>query len=415
VPAPEGPFPDRLIALAGELGATNPLTLAIGLGVFAAMMVGERVSARIPMALIGLVVATGVTKALDLESQGVAAIGAVAAVTLRLKTPDVGFDDVVRMAQLAALVAIVVMMQTAATTRAFVGAPDRDPDVNGDFIGVGAASLLAGFVGAFPLNASPPRTAVVVETGGRSQIASLTAAAIVLGLALFGAGLLAHTPIAALAGVLLYVAQRIVRLSTFVSIWRQSRAEFVLLIATMAAILIVPIQQGVAFGVVLSLLCGIWTTTRARPIEYVRIPGTSIWWPSGRAQRGERVEGALVVGFQAPLSFLNANDFDQTLRQLVSARAGALKLLIVEAANLVEIDYTAAQALIAGIKRFRRDGLDVAIARLESTRAEAACARFGIIDLLGADHLFHSVEEAVAALAPNRSTPRRDEAPRRRT
>ena len=59
------------------------------------------------------------------------------------------------------------MMQTAATTRGFVADPAAGPDVNRDFIGVGAANLLAGFLGAFPVDASPPRTAVVAETGGR--------------------------------------------------------------------------------------------------------------------------------------------------------------------------------------------------------------------------------------------------------
>jgi sulfate permease, SulP family len=424
LPSPEGPLLDRLTALAGGLGATNPLTLAIGLGVLAVMMIGEQISARIPAALIGLAVATGLAAAFNLEGRGVATIGAVAAATPTVKTPDVAFEDVLKIAQLAALVAIVVMVQTAATTRSFVSDPDRGPDVDRDFIGVGAASVIAGLVGVFPLDASPPRTAVVVETGGRSQLASLVAAAIVLTLALFGAGLLAHIPIAALAGVLLYVAQRIVRFSTIAAIWRQSRAEFALLIVTMAAILIVPIQQGVGFGIVLSLLHGIWTTTRGRPVEFVRIPGTSIWWPrgraqqgEGRAQQGERVKGVLVAGFQAPLSFLNANELHQTLQELVSARTDTLKLLIIEAANVAEIDYTAAQVLAAAIRRFRSEGLDVAIARLESTRAEEACARFGIIDLLGADHLFHSVEQAVDALAPasqspSRSPPRRDESPR---
>src|SRR5271170_1348546 len=414
VPLPEGPFLDKLIALGGSLGGANRLTLAIGLGVLAVMLIGERVSPRIPSALIGLAVATIIVAAFGLEARGVTTIGVVAAAMPSFKAPEVGLEDVLKIAQLAAIVALVVMVQTAATTRAFVDDPDRGPDVNRDFIGVGAASLVAGFVGAFPLNASPPRTAVVVATGGRSQLSSLVAAALVLALAVFGAGLLAHAPNAALAGVLLFVAQGIIRFSIFAAIWRQSRAEFVLMVVTMLAILVVPIQQGVGLGIVLSLLHGVWGTTRARPIEYVRFPGTSIWWPKGRAQQGETTPSVLVVGFQAPLSFLNAYNFEQTLQDLVSARAGAVELLIIEAANVVDVDYTAAQTLIATIGRFRRQGIDVAIARLESTRAAEACERFGITDLLGADHIFHSVEEALKSLAPaipipSRSPPRHDE------
>jgi sulfate permease, SulP family len=400
VPPPEGPFLSKFIALGGSLGSANPLTLAIGLGVFAAMLIGERVSPRIPSALISFAIATGIVAAFGLEARGVSTIGVVAAATPSLTMPEVGLEDVLKIAQLAAIVALVVMVQTAATTRGFADDPDRGPDVNRDFIGVGAASLVAGFVGAFPLNASPPRTAVVVATGGRSQLSSLVAAGLVLALAVFGAGLLAHAPNAALAGVLLFVAQRIIRFSIFAAIWRQSRAEFALMVATMLAILVVPIQQGVAFGIFLSLLHGVWSTTRARPIEYVRFPGTSIWWPKGRAHQGETTPDVLVVGFQAPLSFLNANDFEQTLKDLVGERASAVELLIIEAANVVDVDYTAAQTLIATIGRFQRQGVDVAIARLESTRAAEACERFGITGLLGADHIFHSVEEALKALAP---------------
>jgi MFS superfamily sulfate permease-like transporter len=399
VAGPEGSFVDKLIALASGVGHANALTVLIGLGVLAIMLIGERVNPRIPAALIGLAVATILVATLGLEARGVATIGTVAVATLSLKAPDVGLDDLLRIAPLAVIVSLVVMVQTAATTRAFVGDPARGSDVNRDFVGAGAASLVAGLIGAFPLNASPPRTAVVVETGGRSQAASLIAAAIVLALATFGASLLTHAPYAALAGVLLFVAQRIIRVATFIAVWRQSRAEFALIVATMIAILVFPIQQGVGLGIIFSLMHGIWTTTRARPIEFVRIPGTSVWWPKGSERQGEGVAGALVIGFQAPLSFLNAYDFDQTLQGLVSAKAGQIKLLIIEAANLVEVDFTAAQVLSATIARFRKEGLDVAVARLESTRAQEAFKRFGLIDLIGADHLFHSVEEALKALS----------------
>ncbi|HLW89957.1 MAG TPA: SulP family inorganic anion transporter, partial [Roseiarcus sp.] len=367
LPAPEGSFFDKLHALGAGLGAANFFTLAIGLGVLAVMLIGERLNPRIPSALIALAAATILVAIFGLEGRGVATIGLVAAATPTLQAPDVGLDDVLKIAQLAAIVSLVVMVQSAATTRAFISDPDHGPDVNRDFIGVGAASVLAGLIGAFPLNASPPRTAVVVETGGRSQLSSIIAAAIALALALFGASLLAHAPYAALAGVLLFVAQRIIRVSTFIAVFRQSLAEFALIVATMFAILVFPIQQGVGLGIVLSLLHGVWTTTRARPVEFVRIPDTSIWWPMGGAREGERAPGALVVGFQAPLSFLNAYDFDATLRALVNARD--VKLLVIEAANIVEVDFTAAQTLAAAIRRFHKQGLEVAIARLESTRA----------------------------------------------
>jgi MFS superfamily sulfate permease-like transporter len=290
------------------------------------------------------------------------------------------------------------MVQTAATTRSFADNSTDGPDVGRDFVGLGAANLIAGLVGAFPLNASPPRTAVVAETGGVSQLGALICAGLAIALAAFGTGLLAHVPHAALAGVLLYIAQRIIRVGIMVDVWRRSRGEFALVMATLLALLFLPIQQGVALGVVLSLLHGVWTTTRARVIEFERIPGTSIWWPATALAHGEREPGVRVVAPQAPLSFLNAYAFQQSL---TAFSAGGVRLLVIEADAIVEIDYTGASVLTKIIHRLRAAGVDVAFARLESVRAQRSFADQGLEALIGRDHLFHSVEEAVQTLKPD--------------
>src|SRR4029078_2494707 len=107
----------------------------------------------------------------------------------------------------------------------------------------------------------------VAETGGRSQLTGLFAATIVLALLAFGATLLRHVPEAALGGVLLFVALRIIRVGQIVRIYHQSSGEFLLIVATAAAIIVLPIEQGVAVGIGLSLLHGIWTITRARLVS----------------------------------------------------------------------------------------------------------------------------------------------------
>jgi SulP family sulfate permease len=133
-----------------------------------------------------------------------------------------------------------------------------------------------------------PLAGIVAQAGGRSQLVSLFAAAIVLALIAFGAALLTHVPKAALAGVLLFIAQRIFRMRVFADIFKQSIAEFSLALATLAAIVIFPIQTGVAIGIFLSLLHGIFTVTRARPIVFERVTGTTIWWPPARRQPRSR-------------------------------------------------------------------------------------------------------------------------------
>jgi SulP family sulfate permease len=399
----DGAMLKRLAILAGQLDNTNPITLAIGFGVLAVIILSERIDGRIPGALIGLAVATVAVIVLGLDKQDaahpVATLGEVVGTLPLPKLPGVSLTQLVNLVPLALIVAITVMVQTAATTRSFPANPDEPPDVDRDFIGVGAGSLVAGLVGAFAVNASPPRTAIVAESGGRSQVAALVAAAITIALLAVGAALLRHVPHAALGGVLLFVALRIFRTRQIISIWHQSQGEFFLIVATALTIVLLPIEQGVGIGIALSLLHGIWTTTQARVVAFERVPDTSIWWPAS-PMKGESEPGVVVVGLQAPLSFLNAYRFRADVRELLQAHGQPVRLLVLEATGIVEIDYTAAQVLVSVIRECHEQDIVFAIARLESVRAQEALTRFHIHDVLQPDRIFRSVEDAIRALGP---------------
>ena len=396
IESPGGPTLDRIFVIAQHLTEANPYTICIGIGVLAAVFVCEAINAKIPGALIGLVVATLAVIVAGLEAKGVKVVGAVPATLPKPTLPDISPEHWVRLVPLAFVIAVVVMVQTAATTRSFPSDPDSPPEVDRDFLGAGAGSVLAGIFGAFPVNASPPRTGIVAETGGRSQIAGLAAAAIVLALLAFGTGLLQRVPEAALGGILLFVALRIIRVRQIVTILKQSPGEFLLIPATAALIIVLPIQQGAALAIILSLLHGIWSITRAKLVEFERVPDTTIWWPAHPHITGERVPGVAVVGLQAPLSFLNAPGFRSDVTDVVKATKP--KLLVLEASGMVEIDFTAAQVLHDMLRESREDGVTVAVARLESTRAQEAFERFRLYDALPREHVFHSVEEAVRKL-----------------
>jgi SulP family sulfate permease len=394
---PNGPMLRRLAILAEQLPQTNLFSLGIGIGVLLLIAVSERIDVRIPGALIGLVAAAAAVMSMGLESRGVAVLGNLSVALPTLAFPAITVGQGLQLVPLTLIIAIIVMVQTAATTRSFESQTGEPPDVDRDFVGVGAGSILSSLIGGFPVNASPPRTAIVAETGGRSQLAGLVAACIILALLAFGTSLLHHVPHAALGGVLLFVALRILRVRQIISICRQSFGEFLLIVVTAAAIIVLPIEQGVGIGIALSLLHGIWSTTRARVTPYQRVPGTSIWWPPSPHIPGETEPEVVVAGFQAPLSFLNAHDFRRDMMGLLRSSPQQARLIVLEATGIVEIDFTAAQVISDVIGGCRAAGVDFALARLESVRAQEAIRRFGIDRLLGADHQFHSVEEAIRA------------------
>lgn len=402
--APHGPMLERIATLARHLGEANIYTVCIGFGVLAVVAGSETVSAKIPGALIGLIVATSAVIWAGLEHKGVSVVGTVPATLPTPSFPDISPEQWVKLLPLAFLIAVVVMVQTAATTRSFPSDPDQPADVDRDFLGAGAGSILAGLFGAFPVNASPPRTGIVSETGGRTQLSGLFAAAIILALLAFGATLLQHVPNAALGGVLLFVALRIIRVKQIVTIYRQSFGEFLLVVATAAAIIVLPIEQGVAVGIALSLLHGIWTTTRARLVAFERVPDTTIWWPANPKAPGERNPDIAVVGLQAPLSFLNAQNFRADLLNVVKMSTPRPRLLVIEASGILEIDFTAAQTLFDLFRECNEAGVTVAIARLESARALAAFDRFKLYDVLPRDRIFLSVDEAVHKLGKTTAT-----------
>ncbi|WP_298429467.1 SulP family inorganic anion transporter [Rhodoblastus sp.] len=404
IAAASGSSLDRFSRILGHVAELKPIALATGLACLVVIVAGERLGARFPGALAALVGATLATLYFSLEGKGLATIGAFQVTPPHLAAPVVDPDDFTKVLGLAAIIVVVVMVQSAATSRSFPGFPGERPDIDRDFLGLGAGSILSGLFGAFPVNASPPRSAIVAESGGETQIAGIAAALAVALVAAVGAPFLSHTPEAALAAILFFVAGRIFRLGAMRDIAMRSRPEFLLLLVTLFAVVVVPVQTGVALAIILSLIHGLWTTTQTDLRVFERLPGKTIWWPRNSDFEGETLAGVKVVGFQAPLTFLNSDRFQ---RQLVEAADEAgLSLLVLEASAVDAIDYTAAQGLLEAIRACRHKGVEFAVARLESLRAQGAFAAYGVYDALGGDELggrsriFHSVDEAVGRLAP---------------
>ncbi len=159
-------------------------------------------------------------------------------------------------------------------------------------------------------------------------------------------------------------------LRQIVTIYRQSLGEFLLIVATAAAIIVLPIEQGVAVGIGLSLLHGIWSTTRARLIEFEHVPGHHDLVAGQPAHRRASASPT------SPWSDCRRRCHSSTPRISAptcrtSSRPPTPKLLVLEASGIVEIDFTAAQMLLDLIGECRRQGVTFAVARLESTASAA--------------------------------------------
>lgn len=390
----------HVIAHFGEL---NGWTLGISSGVLISIVVAGRVSRRVPGALVGLVAATGLVAAADLRSHGVAVLGSIAHGAPHLGLPGVSYPMLEKVAPLAAVVALVVVSQSAATARAFADARGGPGNIGRDFLGVGAGNLLAGLAGAFPVNASPPRTAAVVAASGRTQAAGLMAAAAVLVL-VPAAGVLHDVPLAALAGVLVYVASRIFHVGELRSIARFDRFELVLALVTLLAVALVGVEQGIGVAVVLAILDR--TRLSARPQLHVlgRLPGSTSWAPLSGAGHPVQLPGVLVVLFATPLWYANAIHFRAELDAARRRGVGVTRVVVLDALGMSDLDFTGARTLHSVLDDLDRDQTAFAVARAGAHLRENL-ARSGLLDRIGTTRLYRSVDEAVTALGGVVSAP----------
>ncbi len=200
-----------------------------------------------------MVASTALVGALDLQAHGVAVLGTVTTGAPHFGLAGLSWSTLGSLAPLAAVVSLVVVTQTAATTRAFAEQGGYDVDAGRDFFAVGAGNVVAGLVGSFPVNASPPRTGAVATAGGRTQAGPLGAAAAVVLLIPF-ADILKDVPLATLAAILIFVAVRLFHLRELAAIERFDLFEFGLAAITLFAVALVGVEQGIGVAVGLAIL-----------------------------------------------------------------------------------------------------------------------------------------------------------------
>ncbi|MBI1415914.1 MAG: STAS domain-containing protein [Limimaricola sp.] len=397
LPTPPGTGAARLWDVMATLQGTHALPLAVGGGMLAIALAAEWLNPRLPGPLLGLAASLGLVLALGRGTGGLEVLGDV---TLQLQVPHLtlpGWPTIAALLPLALVVAVLVMIQTAAVLQALDdGAlPESEDAIGRTFAALGAANIAAAALGAFPVNASPPRSAIVANSGGRSQLAGVLAVAVCAVVVLAGGGLLALVPQAALAGTLIFIATRIVRARLALRIARQSPQEALLLVASAALVVFLPIGVGVGLAIVLSLVHSLYTIARPQCRELLRLPGTTIWWADTPERPGQREDGVLVMALGAPVNFINTRGMLAQIDTALATRPA--RLLVIEAAAVASIDFTGADLLRDRVAGWRAGGFAVALARLESQTATGAARRTGLIAAFGPGAVHHSVEDAVRA------------------
>jgi len=390
-----GPVETTWLALR-SIGQTHGWTVGIAGFVLVGVGAAERWSKRFPGAIIALVASAVAVAAFHLKAHGVDVLGFVPSGLPHLAVPASSFAALRSLLLPALAISLVVLAQSAATVRGLGGASSDETGFNRDLVGIGAGSLLAGFVGSFALDASPPRTEIVADARGRTQLAGLSAAAIVLVLVAFAASWLDDVPHATLGAILALIGIRLVRVPELRAILRFDRVEFGLAFVTMLVVALVDVKLGMGLAVTLAVLDRTRRTARPRDAVLGHLPDSSNWvLPSGGLEL-EQLPGVVVYMLEAPLWFANADHVTARIRALTAPGSG-VDAFVLDAAAISDVDYTAGRQLTGVARELVAAQVHVAVARTSSTVA-TELARIGFLDVIGATSLYPTVDAAVQAL-----------------
>ena len=241
---------------------------------------------------------------------------------------------------------VVVLAQSAATSRAYAAKFGDRFDENVDLVGLSAASLAAGVSGTFVVNGSPTKTAMVDSAGGKSQVAQLTTAACVAIVLLFLTKPLSYMPSAVLSSVVFVIALRLIDVRGMRDVLRRRPVEFVVAALTAAIVVFVGVKEGIIAAIVLSVI--IHLRHSYRPHDRVIVagpePGTIRTAPAGLRRR-RSVPGLALYAFGSSFYYANADRLQQEALALADGADPPLRWLCLVASSAGDLDYSASETL----------------------------------------------------------------------
>jgi MFS superfamily sulfate permease-like transporter len=244
----------KLVNTVRALPHAYPATVGVSVAVIV-VVVGVRLAdRRVPGALLAVVAAIVVSRVVGLGGHGVGVLGAVPGGLPHPALPSFAGHDLGALLPAAVSMFVVILAQSSATSRAYAARYEETVDEDADLVGLGMANVAAAFSGAFVVNGSPTKTQIVDGAGGRSQVASLASAVVVMLVLLLLTGPLAYLPLAALATVVFLIGVDLVDIAGMRRIYQVRREEFVVAALTAAAVVFIGVEQGVVLAIVASVV-----------------------------------------------------------------------------------------------------------------------------------------------------------------
>lgn len=372
-------------AVADAVSGPDVASMALTGLVIAVMVVAPRLHRSLPASLLAVAAATVVAAVADLD---VATIGALPASIVRLSVPDVAVGDLDQYLSAAFAIAALAAIESLLSAKVADGMVDGRPhDPDRELLGQGAANLVSPLLGGMPATGAIARTAVNVRAGARTRVAAAVHALVLVAVVAFAGPLVAEIPLAALAGVLLVTAARMVDLHNVRAVLRSTRSDALVLAATAIATVVFDLIVAVEIGVAIAAVLALRHVARTAEATLVAVD----------TEVDADEEGALLAEHIVTYRLDGALFFGAAQRFLTElASIADVEVVILRLPGLQVLDATGANALGEIVEDLEHRGITVLLKgpRPEHLRVLEAV---GALDRLAHEnHLFTDLDAAVA-------------------
>jgi MFS superfamily sulfate permease-like transporter len=380
----------KLVATLLGIENTNFTSLAVAVAVLVIITGSRRISKKIPGALIAVIGAIIVSWALNLESYGVRVLGPVPSGLPKIGLPHLAVDMnlIQKLVPTAFAMFVVILAQSAATSRAYAARYNERFDENLELVGLCLANIGAGLSGSFVVNGSPTKTQMVESAGGHSQLAQLTTSVIVLMVLLFFTGPLAFMPGAVLSAVVFLIGVELVDIKGMKRIYAERPWEFWVALATAIAVVCVGVEQSILLAIVLSLV--VHTRHGYLVNNMLIVPDQTLGWlQQPVSTRGQVERGLMIYRFMHNMYYANSQVLYRETTELTRSAVPPLSWFCIDATAVNDVDFTAAETLRTLHGDLANRGIRLVMCEVvDEVRVEFD--RSGLTSLFGADAFFQT-------------------------
>lgn len=368
-----------------HLAETNPASLIIGGSALMVLVLGKMFLKHKPVALLVVIGGIIASALLGLDARGVKLLGEVPQGLPAIGLPAMHWTDVNALLPLAFACFLLGATETAAIGRTFAAKHGGRLDANQEFLALAVSNLAAGLGRGFPVSGGMSQSLVNEGGGARTPLSGAISAGIMLVVILFFSHLLRDLPQAVLAAVVLVAVAGLFQMSALKHLWRASRGEFVVAMATILGVLGSGLLRGVLIGAIISLIQLLRRAARPHVALLGRIPDTHHFSDRERHPDNEQIPGVLIFRPEASLLYFNVDYVYDVILDRVRAAAEPPRLVVLDLSAAAYVDLQSAHALADLADELSGAGIRVqaveARARVrEILRGEGVAARLGGID-----------------------------------